>query len=265
VTTCHFYRTPRIGPPKGGPIRLWLRRKAARYVYAAESSAVNVALVIPALDEESAIGALLDAVDRSVVRDIIVGDNGSRDNTADIARARGATVIHVAERGYGAACAGALALLPLDTDVVLFMDADGSDDPAEIPLLLSPIEENRADLVIGSRALGSVEPGALTPQQRFGNWLATHLIALIYGHRYTDLGPFRAIRRELLDRIGMRDRRYGWTVEMQVRALQLGARVAEVPVRYRKRIGKSKISGTVSGVLKAGWWIVYTIVKYAWR
>lgn len=228
-----------------------------------QNSSVNIALVIPALDEESAIGALLDGVDRHLVRDVIVGDNGSRDNTAEVARGRGATVVHVAERGYGAACAGALAKLPADTEIVLFMDADGSDDPAEIPRVLGPLERGEADLVIGART--NVERGALTPQQRFGNWLATRLIALIYGHRYTDLGPFRAIRRELLDRIAMRDRRYGWTVEMQIRALQLGARVAEVPVAYRKRIGKSKISGTVSGVVKAGWWIVYTIVKYAWR
>jgi len=223
---------------------------------------VPVALIIPALDEEHAIGPLLAAIDRSVVRDVIVGDNGSRDGTAAVARSRGAMVVPVAERGYGAACAGALAKLADDVDAVVFMDADGSDDPSEIPLLLAPILAGRADLVIGSRALGTVEPGALTPQQRFGNWLATHLIALLYRHRYTDLGPFRAIRRDLLDRIGMRDRRYGWTVEMQVRALQLGARVSEVPVRYRRRVGRSKISGTVTGVLKAGWWILYTIFKY---
>lgn len=225
-----------------------------------------IALIIPALDEEHAIGALLDGVDRTVVRDVIVGDNGSRDATAAVALAKGAEVVAVAERGYGAACAGALARVKDDVAIVLFMDADGSDDPAEIPRLLAPIEENRADLVIGSRALGQIEPGALTPQQRFGNWLATRLIALIYRHRYTDLGPFRAIRRDLLDRIAMRDRRYGWTVEMQVRALQLRARVFEVPVTYRRRVGRSKISGTVTGVLKAGWWILYTIFKYArWR
>ncbi len=222
----------------------------------------KISLIIPALDEEHAIGPLLEAVDRSLVRDVIVGDNGSRDATAAVARARGAEVVAVAERGYGAACAGALTRLRDDVEIVVFMDADGSDDPAEIALLLAPILENRADLVIGSRPLGTIEPGALTPQQRFGNWLATLLIRLMYGHRYTDLGPFRAIRRELLDRIAMQDRRYGWTVEMQMRALQLGARVAEVPVRYRKRVGKSKISGTVSGVIKAGWWILYTIWKY---
>ena len=221
-----------------------------------------IALIIPALDEEHAIGPLLDGVDRTLIRDVIVGDNGSRDATAEIARARGAEVVFVTERGYGAACAGALSRLRDDVDVVVFMDADGSDDPAEIPLLLAPIIDDRADLVIGSRPLGRIDRGALTPQQRFGNWLATRLIHAIYGHRYTDLGPFRAIRGELLDRIDMQDRRYGWTVEMQIRALQLGATVAEVPVRYRKRVGHSKISGTVSGVVKAGWWILYTIWKY---
>jgi glycosyltransferase involved in cell wall biosynthesis len=226
---------------------------------------MNIALIIPALDEESAIGPLLASIDRALIRDVIVGDNGSRDRTADVARAGGAEVVLVAERGYGAACAGALARLGDDVDVVLFMDADGSDDPSEITAVLAPILAGEADLVIGSRALGEVERGALTPQQRFGNWLATCLIGVIYRHRYTDLGPFRAIRRELLDRIGMQDRRFGWTVEMQIRALQLGARVMEVPVRYRKRVGRSKISGTLTGVVKAGWWILFTIFKYARR
>jgi glycosyltransferase involved in cell wall biosynthesis len=222
---------------------------------------VPAALVIPALDEELAIGPLLREVDRSLIQTIIVGDNGSRDATAEVARAGGAAVVPVEERGYGAACAGALTALPGDIDIVVFMDADGSDDPAEIARLLAPIERNEADLVIGARV--TVERGALTPQQRFGNWLATRLIHRIHGHRYTDLGPFRAIRRDLLDRIAMRDRRYGWTVEMQVRALQLHARVTEVPVRYRRRVGKSKISGTVTGVVKAGFWILYTIFKYS--
>jgi glycosyltransferase involved in cell wall biosynthesis len=223
---------------------------------------VPTALIIPALDEEDAIGVLLTQVDRALVRDVIVGDNGSRDATASIARNAGATVVHVAERGYGAACAGALAALADDVDVVLFMDADGSDDPAEIPLVLGPIVRGEADLVIGARRF--IDAGALTPQQRFGNWLATRLIARLYGHRYTDLGPFRAIRRDLLDRISMRDRRYGWTVEMQVRALQLSARVSEVPVRYRKRVGKSKISGTVRGVVLAAYWILRTIFVLRW-
>jgi glycosyltransferase involved in cell wall biosynthesis len=224
-----------------------------------------IAVIIPALDEEDAIGAMLAGLDRTLVRDVLVGDNGSRDATAEVARRGGASVIHVAERGYGAACAGALSMLAADVEVVVFMDADGSDDPAELPMLIAPILDGRADLVIGSRALGVVDAGALTPQQRFGNWLATHLIALLFHHRYTDLGPFRAIRRELLDRIAMRDRRYGWTVEMQIRAVQLRARIAEVPVRYRKRVGRSKISGTVIGVIKAAWWILYTIAAYRLR
>jgi glycosyltransferase involved in cell wall biosynthesis len=222
---------------------------------------VIASLIIPALDEEHAIGALLAAVDRTLVRDVIVGDNGSRDATREVAERGGATVVRVDDRGYGAACAGALTMLANDVDLVVFMDADGSDDPNEIRDLIAPIVRGDADLVIGSRALGRVERGALTPQQRFGNWLATRLIRIAYKHRYTDLGPFRAIRRELLDRIGMRDRRYGWTVEMQIRALQLGARVTEVPVSYRRRVGKSKISGTVSGVIKAGVGILGTI----WR
>jgi glycosyltransferase involved in cell wall biosynthesis len=221
----------------------------------------TIAVIIPALDEEDAIGAVVASIDRTLARDVIVGDNGSRDATAEVARRGGAVVVPVAERGYGAACAGALTALAPDVDIVVFMDADRSDDVAEMRALVEPILRNQADLVIGART--NIDRGALTPQQRFGNWLATRLIRLLYGHRYTDLGPFRAIRRELLDRIAMRDRRYGWTVEMQIRALQLGARVAEVPVRYRKRIGTSKISGTVTGVVKAGWWILFTIARYA--
>jgi glycosyltransferase involved in cell wall biosynthesis len=225
----------------------------------------HVAVIIPALDEELSIGGVVGSIDRSLAGVVIVGDNGSRDATAARAAEAGAIVVPVSERGYGAACAGALVALPRECEVVVFMDADGSDDPAEMRLLVDPIVRGEADFVIGSRALGLAERGALTPQQRFGNWLATRLIRLIHGHRYTDLGPYRAIRRELLDRIAMQDRRYGWTVEMQIRALQLGARVTEVPVRYRRRIGHSKISGTVSGVLKAGFWILWTIAKYSRR
>jgi len=224
----------------------------------------QITLIIPALDEESAIGAALEALDRSLVTEVIVGDNGSRDGTPDVARSRGATVVIVPERGYGAACAGALAAMSPGTGIVVFMDADGSDDPAEMRLLVDPILRGEADLVIGSRALGARERGALTPQQRFGNWLAVRLISLLFGFRYTDLGPYRAIRRDLLDRIGMQDRRFGWTVEMQIRALQLSARVTEVPVKYRKRIGRSKISGTLSGVVLAGYWILATIWR-TWR
>lgn len=224
-----------------------------------------VAAVIPALDEEHAIGGVLDGLDRQVVRDVLVADNGSRDRTAEVARAHGAQVVTVTERGYGAACLGALAHLADDVDVVLFLDADGSDDPADLPALLEPLVTGTADLVIGSRVQRAAA-GALSPQQRFGNALATWLIRLRFGHRYTDLGPFRAVSRALLERIGMRDRRFGWTVEMQVRALRLGARVHEVPVRYRRRAaGHSKISGTLLGSARAGWWILTTIARHSWR
>lgn len=222
----------------------------------------HVALIIPALDEEASIGGVIDGVDRRAVRQLIVADNGSRDRTAAIAVERGAEVIRVAERGYGAACAGALTRLEDSIAIVVFADADGSDDLAEMRALIAPIENDEADLVIGSRALGRVERGALTPQQRIGNRLATFLIEHLYGHRYTDLGPFRAIRRTTLDSIAMQDRRYGWTVEMQMRALQIGARVTEIPVTYRKRIGRSKISGTIGGIAKAAWWILATIWKH---
>jgi glycosyltransferase involved in cell wall biosynthesis len=224
-----------------------------------------VAAVIPALDEEGAIGAVIDGLDRRLVRDVIVGDNGSRDRTAEVARAHGAAVVSVPERGYGAACLGALARLRGDVEVVVFIDGDGSDDPADLAALLRPILAGEADLVIGSR-VARAEPGALTPQQRFGNALAARLIRLLFGHRYTDLGPFRAVRRACLERLAMRDRSFGWTVEMQVRALRLGLRVAEVPVRYRRRAaGRSKVSGTLAGSLQAGWWILATIARHARR
>jgi glycosyltransferase involved in cell wall biosynthesis len=224
-----------------------------------------VAVVIPALDEEQAIGGVLDALDRGLVRQVVVADNGSRDRTAEVARAHGAEVVGVPERGYGAACLGALARVAADIDVVAFMDADGADDPAELAALVAPIARGDAVLVIGSRTLGRSERGALTPPQRFGNWLATGLIRLLHGQRYTDLGPFRAVRRSTLEQIAMRDRRFGWTVEMQVRALQVGARVCERPVSYRRRVGRSKISGTLSGVVGAGVGILSTILKLTLR
>lgn len=224
---------------------------------------MNVAVIIPALDEERSIGDVVRGMVHPAISQVIVGDNGSTDRTAQLAREAGAEVIMVSDRGYGAACAGALELVRPQIDTILFVDGDGSDDPADIDAVIGPIARDEADLVIGSRTLGHVEQGALTPQQRFGNWLAVRLILLLFGHRYSDLGPFRAIRRTTLEEIAMQDRRYGWTVEMQIRALQIGARVIEVPVTYRRRIGRSKISGTVSGVLKAGWWILWTIAKYA--
>lgn len=189
-------------------------------------------------------------------------DNGSTDGTAEVARAHGARVVREDRRGYGRACLRGLAEVG-EAQIVVFLDGDHSDHPQELPLLIQPILEDRADLVIGSRTLGHATSGALTPQQVFGNRLACLLIRLLLGHRYTDLGPFRAIRWDALQRLEMRDPTYGWTVEMQVKALRRGLRVVEVPVSYRRRIGQSKISGTLTGSLKAGYKIILTILRYA--
>jgi len=226
---------------------------------------LRIVLVIPALDEEQALPALLQglALHRpSLLDEIIVVDNGSRDRTAVIAREAGATVLHEPQRGYGAACLRALAhLRAAPPDIVVFMDADRSDDPGDLPALLQPILNGDCDLVIGSRTRGIADPGALLPQARFGNWLATGIIRWRYGFRYTDLGPYRAVRFAALERLHMRDRDFGWTVEMQVRALQEGLRITEVPVRYHRRVGRSKISGTVTGSVRAGMKILATL----WR
>ena len=180
---------------------------------------MTVDAVIPALNEAESLGLVLDALPKLLVRRVVVADNGSTDATAEVARGRGAVVVFEPRRGYGAACLKALEALVSDPpDVVLFLDADRSDDPAEAPAVLAPILEGRADLVVGSRVLGLREPGALSPHARFGNWLATRLIAAFYGARYTDLGPFRAIRYDALVGLGMKDRDFGWTVEMQVKA-----------------------------------------------
>jgi len=203
---------------------------------------------------------VLDTLPRGLVRRVVVVDNGSRDGTAAAARAHGAIVVEEARRGYGSACLRGLSTLrSAPPDAVLFLDADGSDDPSEAAALLEPLATGRADLVIGSRTLGEREPGALTPQARFGNWLATGLIHRFYGARWTDLGPFRAVRWDALERLCMRDPDFGWTVEMQVKAARAGLRGLEVPVRYRRRIGRSKISGTVSGSFRAGVKILGTI------
>ncbi len=220
--------------------------------------------VIPALNEEESLGSVLDSIPRPLIRHVVVADNGSTDATATIAGDRGAIVVTEKHRGYGAACLRALDALAQDPpDIVLFLDADGSDDPSEAAAVLAPIVDGRADLVVGSRVLGRSDPGALTPHARFGNALATRLLALLYGARYTDLGPFRAIRYEALLRLRMRDRDFGWTVEMQIKAARQGLRHAEVPVRYRRRIGRSKISGTLGGSVRAGVKILATVFRGA--
>lgn len=209
--------------------------------------------VIPALDEAASIGRVLEALPRGLVRRVVVCDNGSTDGTAGAARAAGARVVVEPRRGYGAACLRAIEELAADPpEAILFLDADLSDDPAEAASLVAPLAAGRADLVIGSRTLGEREAGALTPQARFGNWLATRLLRLFYGAVWTDLGPFRAIRYSSYRALGMRDRDFGWTVEMQVKAARAGLRGCEVPVRYRRRIGRSKISGTIGGSIRAG-------------
>ncbi|MFN7998563.1 MAG: glycosyltransferase family 2 protein [Bryobacteraceae bacterium] len=220
-------------------------------------------LIIPALNEEQAIGRTLDAVPWELYRQVLVADNGSRDRTAEIAVAHGATVVSEPQRGYGAACLRALAAVKSGAEAVVFMDADSSDDPQEAFLLLAPILEGRAELVLGSRTLGKVEKGSVLPHQAFGNRLATALIRLIYGYRFSDLGPFRAVRTDCLMRLGMRDRNYGWTAEMQIKAVRQGLRIVEIPVTYRKRIGKSKISGRPWASVRAGFKIVWTVLRLA--
>ncbi len=222
---------------------------------------VSIAVIIPALNEERAIASVIGDLP-SCIRQLIVVDNGSTDRTGEIAAELGATVVLEPERGYGRACLAGMAALK-SPDVVVFLDGDYSDHPDELPQLVAPIAENRVDLTIGSRVLGQRERGALAPQARFGNALATMLIRALFGVRFTDLGPFRAIGYEQLLQLGMADRDYGWTVEMQVKAARLGLRCCEIPVRYRRRIGVSKISGTVIGSIRAGYKILWTIFRYA--
>ncbi|MBI4854501.1 MAG: glycosyltransferase family 2 protein [Acidobacteria bacterium] len=222
----------------------------------------KIAVIIPALNEEKAIGQVLAELPLELIYQVIVVDNGSSDLTADIAHQNGAEVAFEPKKGYGAACKRGLKLVKAEVDIIIFLDGDYSDYPQEINLLISPILNNSADMVIGSRVLGRRQKGSLTPQQIFGNWLATRLIKLFWGFNYSDLGPFRAIRAKSLAQLQMQDHNFGWTVEMQIKALKQKLKVQEVAVRYKKRLGKSKISGTLSGTIKAGVKILYLIVKY---
>lgn len=222
---------------------------------------MSVSLIIPALNEEASIAGVLRALPNGLYSQVIVVDNGSTDHTAEFARAAGATVVVEPRRGYGRACLAGIAALDPGADIVVFMDADSSDVPQEARALVEPIATGRADLVIGSRVLGRAERGALAVHQRAGNAVATTLLRWLYRFRYTDLGPFRAIRASSLRALAMRDADFGWTVEMQVRALQRGLRIVEVPVSYRRRIGTSKISGSLRASLAAGWKIIGTILR----
>lgn len=220
----------------------------------------RVAIIIPALNEEESLPRVLQAL--PPVFEVVVVDNGSTDQTSTVARTLGATVLYEPRRGYGSAVQCGIRYLQAKMpDIAVVLDADFSDDPRELPLLLEPILQGKADMVVGSRTLGNLEPGALMPQQRFGNWLATALIARIHHRQFTDLGPFRAIRFPQLVALGLQDPDFGWNVEMQLRALQQGLRILEVPVSYRKRIGVSKISGTVKGSIRAGIKILSTVVR----
>lgn len=225
----------------------------------ANLGSTRVAVIIPALNEELSIGRVVAAIP-SFVSQVIVVDNGSTDKTADVARAAGAQVVSEPRRGYGAACLAGIEALE-KPDIVVFLDADFSDDPSEMERMIAPIRQGRADLVIGSRTSGNCERGALTLPQQFGNWLACVLIRLLWRVRYTDLGPFRAIRYSALRALEMNDKGYGWTIQMQVRAARLGLRFEEVPVSYRRRIGFSKVSGTLRGIFGAGFKILARIVS----
>jgi glycosyltransferase involved in cell wall biosynthesis len=223
------------------------------------------ALIIPALNEEGSMGALLEQVPRDLLAQILVVDNGSRDRTAEVARAAGAQVIPEPRQGYGQACLTGLAHLREDITAVAFMDADLSDDPADLARFLRRFDEGHWDLLVGSRVLGQAEPGSLTPVQRFGNWLTTRLLHWLWGAAFSDLGPLRVVNRAALERLAMRDTNYGWTVEMQAKAAKWKLRVKELPVHYRRRrIGRSKVSGTLWGSVRAGVKILWTVLR-CWR
>jgi glycosyltransferase involved in cell wall biosynthesis len=224
-----------------------------------------IVVIIPAYNEENSIAKVINDIPTGLVHEVIVVNNNSNDATEVNARAAGATVLRERRPGYGFACLKGIEYLKeLENkpDIVVFIDADYSDHPEEMPLLVKPIISDGMDMVIGSRALGKKERGSMTVQQVFGNWLATRLLKIIYDVRYTDLGPFRAICYDKLLEINMQDTTYGWTVEMQLKAAKLKMKIIEVPVRYRKRIGFSKISGTVKGTILAGYKIITTIFKY---
>lgn len=225
----------------------------------------DIIVIIPAYNEEQSIGKVIDDIPKDLVSEVIVVNNNCNDKTSLVAKEHGATVLNQTKRGYGFACLKGIEYARqknLQPDIIVFLDGDYSDYPEQLRDVVKPIIDDDMDMVIGSRNLGSAEQGALLPQQVFGNWLATTLIGLLYGIKFTDLGPFRAIRFDKLIELDMTDKTYGWTVEMQIKAAKRKYKCVEVPVDYRKRIGVSKITGTVSGSFKAGYKILWTIFKY---
>jgi glycosyltransferase involved in cell wall biosynthesis len=225
----------------------------------------SVAIIIPARNEEEPLPDVIAEIPPQVSRLIVVVDNDSTDRTAEVARAAGAFVVHEPQAGYGYACAaGVRAAVGQGAEILIFLDADGSFDPAQILDLLAPIEAGQADLVLGSRPAGGMEPGAMPAHARFGNWLVARLMRLLYRLSVSDLGPFRAIRASLLDQLSMSEMTYGWPTEMMVKAARRGARVVEVPVRYRvRRGGRSKVSGTVRGTVLATYFILFITLRHA--
>jgi glycosyltransferase involved in cell wall biosynthesis len=227
---------------------------------------MRVIVIIPALNEAGCIGDLVKATLAQPVERVIVVDNGSTDATAQVAQAAGAQVVSEPRRGYGYACAAGVAAAA-EADVIVFLDGDFSAQPGEMPNLLAPLATGRADLALGSRVLGSIEPGAMPMQQRFGNWLSAGLMRWLYGLRVTDLGPFRAVRRDLLRSLDMREMTFAWPTEMTVKAARRRARIVEVPVGWHpRRAGESKVGGTLRGTLLAGMQIISVTVRHVfWR
>ena len=221
----------------------------------------GISVIIPAFNEEFSIGSVLNSLPKEKLNEIIVVNNGSTDKTSFVAKSHGARVVDEMIPGYGAACLKGISELD-EPEIVVFLDGDYSDFPEEIESLVQPIEENRADFVLGSRMIFPESRSSLLPQARYGNLLAVFLIWLFFQYKFTDLGPFRAIRYQSLIEINMTDKNFGWTVEMQIKAVKHGLRIMEIPVHYRERIGVSKITGTVSGTFKAGTKIIFTIFKY---
>lgn len=228
---------------------------------------LKVAIIIPARNEEIPLPGVIAEIPPQGSQLVIVVDNGSTDRTAEVAQQAGAVVVREPRAGYGYACAaGVRTATQQDAEVLVFLDADGSFDPAQVADLVPPIEDGGVGLVLGSRPAGGMEPGAMPPHARFGNWLVARLMRLLYGLRVTDLGPFRAVRIDLLSQLGMREMTYGWPTEMMVKAARLDARVIEVPVRYRvRRGGRSKVSGTVRGTILATYYILFVTLRYAFR
>jgi glycosyltransferase involved in cell wall biosynthesis len=228
---------------------------------------LNIKVIIPAFNEALSITQVIKAIP-ALVDEVIVVNNGSTDHTKDLAEQAGATVLNEPRKGYGYACLKGMdyiSKMDKKPDIIVFLDGDFSDYPEELTKIVAPIVDDTFDFVIGARVKQLREQGSMTPQQIFGNWLATTLMRFFYGAKFTDLGPFRAIRYNKLIGLQMEDKTYGWTIEMQLKALKQGLSYTEIPVRYKKRIGQSKVSGTLEGSVKAGIKILGWIFKYSFR